>query len=94
VKQKIQVRAAYARVWLKDEAPTIGQGWRTLGLLHEGRSWLRVEEIATGRTARLGLTAWCDLIRSRPSPLTQTEFCTWKGSASWPGSRLRGSPFA
>jgi hypothetical protein len=62
---KIEVRAAYARVWLKDEAPTIGQGWRTLGLLHEGRSWVRVEEIATGRTARFSLAVWRDLVRSR-----------------------------
>jgi hypothetical protein len=62
---KIEVRAAYARVWLKDEAPAIGHGWRTLGILQEGRKWVRVEEISTGRTARFSLAVWRDLVRSR-----------------------------
>jgi hypothetical protein len=62
---KIEVHAAYARVWLKDEAPAIGQGWRTLGVLQEGRKWVRVEEISTGRTARFSLAVWRDLICSR-----------------------------
>jgi len=66
MKQKIQVRAAYARVWMKDEAPAIGQGWRTLALVREGRKWVRVEEISTGRTARFSLAVWRDLIHSRP----------------------------
>jgi hypothetical protein len=66
MKQNIQVHAAYARVWLKDEAPTIGPGWRTLAVLHEGRKWIRVEEISTGQTARFSPAVWRDLIRSRP----------------------------
>jgi hypothetical protein len=73
MKKKIQVRAAYARVWLKDEAPTIGQGWRTLALVREGRTSVRVEEIATGRTARLTHVMWRDLVCSRPSAPTPTD---------------------
>jgi len=64
--QKIRVHDAYARVCLKHEAPAIGPGWRTLGLLHEGRKWVRVEEISSGRRARLLIAVCRNLIRSRP----------------------------
>lgn len=53
------------RVYLRDEAPSIGCGWRGIDLVKLGHKWVRLRETATGRSARISLAQWTAL---RPVP--------------------------
>ncbi len=64
-KRKRQRYATGTRVYFFDEVPVIGSGWRTVEVIKSGRKWTRIEEISTGRTARLSTEVWCRLLAPR-----------------------------
>lgn len=41
-----------ARIYLQDEAPRIGSGWRTV-LIKEGDKWAHLIDVASGRKQRI-----------------------------------------
>jgi len=57
-RRKRQRYAAGVRVYFFDEAPAIGTGYRTVEVHKSSRKWTRIEEISTGRTARLPTEVW------------------------------------
>jgi hypothetical protein len=50
-------KAIKAKIFLHDEAPRIGAGWRTV-IIKEGPKWVRLKCVASGRTARLRRRVW------------------------------------
>ncbi len=54
-----------AQVYLEDEAPRIGCGWRTLNVT-VGRKWIYLQERATGTRARLPIRL---LDKLKPLPI-------------------------
>lgn len=58
-------KRAQARVYFQDEAPKIGCGWRFINILSIGSKWVRFEEHATGRRARMSRKAWELHLRTR-----------------------------
>lgn len=51
-----------ARIYLEDEAPRIGSGWRTV-LIREGDKWAHLTDVANGNRQRIRLDV---LDRLRP----------------------------
>jgi hypothetical protein len=52
-------KAFKAQIFLHDEAPRIGCGWRTV-TVRLGPKWVRLKCTASGRTARLHRRVWDD----------------------------------
>lgn len=50
-------KAIRAKIFLHDEAPRIGAGWRIVQI-KEGPKWVRLKCVASGRTARLRRRVW------------------------------------
>jgi hypothetical protein len=50
-------KAIKAKIFLHDEAPRIGTGWRIV-IVREGPKWVRLQCAASGRTARLRRRVW------------------------------------
>lgn len=46
------------KVYLHDEAPALGCGWRTVVVRSKGWKWVRLRNPATGRVARLKRATW------------------------------------
>ena len=46
------------RIYLQDEAPAIGCGWRRVRLVSLGWKWVKIECPTTGRRARLHRKTW------------------------------------
>lgn len=40
-------------LYLEDQAPRIGAGWRTVDVISIGPKWVRIKERATGRGCRV-----------------------------------------
>lgn len=47
-------------VFLQDEAPRIGSGWRIVTVL-KGRKWVRLLDERSGRRAKIRAALWVDL---------------------------------
>jgi len=48
------------RIYLHDEAPRIGSGWRTVTVL-QGRKWVRMIDEYSKRRAKVRVKEWIDL---------------------------------
>ena len=48
----------YRWIYLHDEAPAIGAGWRGVYVISVGRKWARIESSATGKRARIARHIW------------------------------------
>lgn len=50
-------------VYLFDEAPRIGCGWRGVNITKRGRKWTRIKEVSTGFTGKLANAVWAQIER-------------------------------
>jgi hypothetical protein len=57
-RKKRQAYAESVRVYLQTEAPFIGCGWRSVRVRKLGWKWAHIEEVATGKRARISTDAW------------------------------------
>ena len=57
-KRKRRKKLPIYLIYLHDEAPRIGCGWRRINILSAGHKWVRIKEVATDRAARLPVKAW------------------------------------
>jgi hypothetical protein len=51
------------RVYLRDEAPPIGSGWRLVLLESLGPKWARIRDVTSGVGVRLAADVWKTLAR-------------------------------
>jgi hypothetical protein len=55
------------RLWLGDEFPSIGSGWRGVTVTKVGHKWVHFFETATGYTARSSIFVWNDMKKWGPN---------------------------
>lgn len=60
-RKKRKAYQAGVRVYFFDEAPRIGSGWRIV-IAKQGRKWVRVTEVSTGRAARIETAIWLRML--------------------------------
>lgn len=63
------------RLWLGDELPNIGSGWRGVTVTKVGHKWVTLYETATGFRARMTVTMWNSMKKWGPKgeELTDAE---------------------
>jgi len=59
--RKVKLPQGTIRVYLHDEAPRLGCGWRLLILLSLGPKWARVRDVSTENAARLPRATWAQI---------------------------------
>lgn len=58
------------RIYLHDEAPAIGSGWRGVSIVSIGPKWARLRETATRSPFRLKRATWDAIARFAKHPPT------------------------
>lgn len=62
------------RVYLQDEAPTIGSGWREVIVTEENASGVRIKDQRTGARKRIKMPLWQEILKTAKSaPVEVTE---------------------
>jgi len=59
-RRRKRIENAY-RVYLYDEAPRLGCGWRTVQLMRIGHKWAYVRELSTDQRARFPVKTWAGM---------------------------------
>lgn len=52
------------RVFLHDEVPAIGSGWRGITIRKEGRLWAHLTETSTATNFKLPIAKWREIAKS------------------------------
>lgn len=72
----------FYRVFLHDEAPKLGSGWRVVYVERAGRKWVALRCPHTGATARVTAAAWA-AIAPRAQPASPRAAVIGRGLRSY-----------
>jgi hypothetical protein len=80
------------RVYLQDEAPTIGCGWREVVIVEENASGVRIKDLRTGARKRIKMPIWQAILKSaKTAPVEVNQIMDAMEAAEKPVAVKRSS---